>query len=288
MYHPGLPIVNILHLSVIQGNRDTCIILKRKAGNLKKNLYFTVRKSDPGMSKKIYTILTVPIFGLLYIYTAVGVLFVIPLIWINARKPVHLMVKYWAKSVFLIMFKRVRIEGKENLNKQDNYILIANHSSLFDIVAIVSFYPEVSWFGHERLLKIPIFKSYLKLIDYIPFKAPSIKNTRQMMEQLVERSQERSIAIFPEGTRTLNGKISPFYRGFIYLFRTSDIRIMPITLNGFYELKPKNRFYINLGSRLEIVIHKPIPREELINKSDEEIITAVKAVIESGNNKSIA
>ena len=61
------------------------------------------------------------------------------------------------------MFKKLRIEGRENLNKKDKYILIANHSSLFDIVAIVSFYPEVSWFGHERLLKIPIFKSYLKL-----------------------------------------------------------------------------------------------------------------------------
>lgn len=288
MSPPGLRIVNISHLSVIQGNSITNILKKWTKGNQKKSLYFAVRKSDPGMSKRIYTILTVPIFGLLYIYTAVGVLFVIPLTWINARKPVHIMVKYWAKSVFLVMFKRLRIEGKENLNKKDKYILIANHASLFDIVAIVSFYPEVSWFGHERLLKIPIFKRYLKLIDYIPFRTPSIKNTRQMMEQLVEISQERSIAIFPEGTRTLNGKISPFYRGFIYLFRTSDINILPITLNGFYELKPKNRFYINLGSRLEIVIHKPIPREELIHKSDEEIIEAVRAVIESGNNKSIA
>gem|GEM_PF-243918 len=275
-------------MSVIQGNRGATINIKGKTVNLKKNLYFAVRKSDPGMSRKIYTILTVPIFGLLYIYTAVGVLFVIPLTWINARKPVHIMVKYWAKSVFLVMFKRIRIEGKENLNKKDKYILIANHASLFDIVAIASFYPEVSWFGHERLLKIPVFRRYLKLIDYIPFKTPSVKNTRQMMEKLVEISQERSIAIFPEGTRTLNGKISPFYRGFIYLFRTSDIKILPVTLNGFYEFKPKNRFYINLGSRLEIVIHKPIPREELINKSDEEIIDALTALIESGNNKSIA
>ena len=191
------------------------------------------------------------------------------------------MVKYWAKSVFLIMFKRVWIEGKENLNKKDKFILIANHSSLFDIVAIASFYPEVSWFGHERLLRVPVFRSYLKLIDYIPFKDPTVKNTRHMLEQLVERSQERSIAIFPEGTRTLSGKISPFYRGFIYLFRTSDIRILPITLNGFYDLKPKNRFYINFGCKLEVIIHKPIPREELIDKSDEEIIDTVKTAIES-------
>lgn len=240
------------------------------------------------MSSKIYSILTVPVFGLLYIYTAVGVLFVIPLTWFNARKPVQVMVKYWAKSVFLIMFKRLRIEGKENLDKNGKYILIANHSSLFDIVAIVSFYPEVSWFGHERLMRIPLFKRYLKLIDYIPFKAPTVTNTRHMMEQLVEKTRNRSIAIFPEGTRTISGKISPFYRGFIYLFRTTDINILPITLNGFYDLKPKNRFYIDFGSKLDVIIHKPLHREELIAKNDEEILEVVKRVIESAYSDKIA
>jgi hypothetical protein len=46
-------------------------------------------------------------------------------------------------------------------------------------------------------------------------------------------------------------------------------------------LKPKNRFYINFDSKLDVVIHKPIKREELIEKSDNEIIETVKAVIES-------
>jgi hypothetical protein len=54
-----------------------------------------------------------------------------------------------------------------------------------------------------------------------------------------------------------------------------------VTLNGFYNLKPKNRFYINFGSKLDVVIHNPIPREELIDKSDQEIIDTVKTVIES-------
>jgi 1-acyl-sn-glycerol-3-phosphate acyltransferase len=97
----------------------------------------------------------------------------------------------------------------------------------------------------------------------------------------MERADEKSVALFPEGTRTLNGRINPFYRGFIYLFRTRDIGILPLTLNGFYNLKPKNRFYIDFGSRLEVIIHKPILREELIDKSDGEIIETVKRVIES-------
>ena len=102
-----------------------------------------------------------------------------------------------------------------------------------------------------------------------------------MLEQLVQKSKKQTVAIFPEGTRTLDGKINDFYKGFIYLFRTTEIGILPVTLNGFYKLKPKNRFYINFDSKLDVVIHKPIKREELIEKTDTEIIETVKNVIES-------
>jgi 1-acyl-sn-glycerol-3-phosphate acyltransferase len=130
-------------------------------------------------------------------------------------------------------------------------------------------------------LKVPVFNRFLKLTDYIPFKEPTVKNTRHMLEQLMERADNQSVALFPEGTRTLDGKINPFFRGFIYLLKTREIGILPITLNGFYNLKPKNRFYINFGSKLNVIIHKPIPKEELINKSDHEILNTIKAVIES-------
>jgi len=179
------------------------------------------------------------------------------------------------------MGKRIHIIGRENINKEEKYILLANHASLFDIVAIVSFFPEVSWFGHERLLKVPVFGKFLRMTDYVPFREPTITNTRHMVEQLMEKANERSVALFPEGTRTTSGKINPFYRGFIYLFRSRDIGMLPVTLNGFYDFKPKTRFYINFGSRLEVVIHKSIPREELIDKNDSEIIDTVKTVIES-------
>ena len=67
--------------------------------------------------------------------------------------------------------------------------------------------------------------------------------------------------------------------------RSKDLEILPVTLNGFYELKPKNRFYLNFSSKLDIVIHKPIKREELIDKNDCEIIESVRKVIESAYHK---
>jgi len=233
------------------------------------------------MRSRLYAVISVPVFIVLYSYTAIGVFIILIFAWLNIKKPITILTQIWAKSVFLIIGKKFHLYGKENIEKTKRYILVANHASLFDIVAIMSFYPTVSWFGHERLLKIPVFGKILKMTDYVPFKEPTVKNTKQMLEQLVQKSKKQTVAIFPEGTRTLDGSINDFFKGFIYLFRSSEAGILPVTLNGFYKLKPKNRFYINFNSKLEVIIHKPIKREELIEKSDTEIMDAVRNVIKS-------
>ena len=87
--------------------------------------------------------------------------------------------------------------------------------------------------------------------------------------------------MFPEGTRTTDGKVNRFYRGFIHLLRASDINLLPVTLKGLFLLKPKTMFHINFSSKINIIIHPPIERESLINKTDEEIIRIVKEIIES-------
>lgn len=204
-----------------------------------------------------------------------------PFLFLRMKRMVLFMMQFWARSVFFIIGKRLYIEGVENIDKEDRYILIANHSSLFDIIAIVSFFPGLSWFGHERLTRIPVFRRVLKLTDYVPMRKTSVKNTKEMINQLIEKSKGHTIAIFPEGTRTLNGKVNDFYRGFIILLRSAEIDVLPVTLNGFYGLKPKNRFFIGFNSRLSVIIHEPLRRNELISKNDSEIINTVKSKIES-------
>lgn len=236
------------------------------------------------MRSGINNFLSLPVFAILYCCTAIGVILVFILTLFRAKRAVQYLTMIWARSVFVIMGKLLTVKGKENIDKNNRYILVANHASLFDIVAITSFYPQVAWFGHERLLKVPVFGSFLKLTGYIPFREPTIRNTRHMLEQLIDKSTHQSVALFPEGTRTLNGKINPFFRGFIYLMRTGNTDILPITLNGFYDLKPKNRFCIDFGSKPEVIIHKPVPGKELMDKTDHEIISRIRGIIESSYN----
>lgn len=236
------------------------------------------------MKQRIFVVLSLPIFTILYVYTALVVLLILLFSFVKWKGGVYGIMSFWAKSVFPLIGKKLHITGKENFDRKKKYILLANHSSMFDIMAIMAFFPRVSWFGHERLLKVPIFGKMLQMTDYIPMAIANIRNTRKMLEQLVEKSDSKTIAIFPEGTRTLNGKISPFYRGFIYLLRASETDILPVTLNGFYDLKPKNRFSINFASRLEVTIHEPINGHELTSLDDKTILKRVKTVIESVSN----
>lgn len=230
---------------------------------------------------RFYTFLTITAFGILYLFTAIMIIIGMPVVLLKLKGPVRFLIGLWARFVFLIIGKKLHVEGLEKIEKDGKYILIANHSSLFDIIAITSFFPGVSWFGHERLLKIPVFRLILRMTDYVPMRKVSIKNTKEMIDQLIKKSKGHTIAMFPEGTRTLDGRINEFYRGFIHVLRASEINVLPVTLNGFYVLKPKNRFYINFNSRISVIIHEPISRELLIDKNDSEIVNVVKNIIES-------
>lgn len=233
--------------------------------------------------RRIHTALSIPVFLFLYSYTAVAVFLILIQAYLHWRKGIKRVMGFWAKSVFPLMGKRLHIEGKQHIRKGERYILLANHASMFDIIAIMAFYPDVSWFGHERLLRIPLLKQMLLMTDYIPMRINTITNTRRMLEGLEEKAKYHTVAIFPEGTRTLDGKLNSFYRGFIHLLRVTENDILPVTLNGFYKLKPKNRFHIHFGSRLEVVIHPPIEGQQLALVSDQDIMDRITTVIDSAS-----
>ena len=123
------------------------------------------------------------------------------------------------------------------------------------------------------------------MTGYIPMKIKTITNTRKMLESLEQRAKHKTVAIFPEGTRSLDGKLNSFYRGFIHLLRATGNDILPVTLNGFYQLKPKNRFHIHFGSRLGVIIHPPVGGHELAPVSDKEIMERIHKVIDSASKE---
>ena len=230
---------------------------------------------------RFYGIISVAVFFFLYLYTAICVLMVLVVATLRIHRAIRHIMRFWARGIFLMLGKRLKVRGIENIEAGRNYVLLANHASLFDIMAILAFYPGVSWFGREHLLRVPLFGRVLRLTHYVPMKTGDLRNTKEMLSHLVEKSGSRTIAIFPEGTRTTDGNINRFRKGFVHILKATGMSVLPVTLNGFFLLKPKNRFAIDFGSKVEVVIHEPIEWREFEGQDDHVIMNRVKVVIES-------
>ncbi|MBN2638238.1 MAG: 1-acyl-sn-glycerol-3-phosphate acyltransferase [Bacteroidales bacterium] len=225
-----------------------------------------------------YTLLS---YAVLYPFTFLATITILVMYHIGLRKQIPAVIWFWAHSSFLLIGKYFTIEGRENFDKSRKYILLSNHSSLLDIMGIMAICANISWFGRANLMQIPVFRSLLQVINYIPMQSTNINNTKNMVGQMIRNSVSQTVAIFPEGTRTTNGNLNRFHKGFIHVMKASKLDILPVTLNGFYEFKPKNRFYFDYPVKLSAKIHPPIPYHELVNLEDKEIISRVRSRIES-------
>jgi len=226
----------------------------------------------------IYTTIS---YLILYPFTFINVLIILTLNVFKLEKAIRAILRFWARGTFIIVGKSFKLEGKEHIDKNRKYILMANHASMFDIMAVMAICPSVSWFGRAHLLNIPIFGTFLKAINYIPMKSTDLRNTKQMVGQLINKTKNQTVAIFPEGTRTVNGEMNNFRRGFLHVLKASKLDILPVSLIGFFEFKPKDRFYFEYSKKLSAKIHKPIAYSELEKLNDKEIIRTVQSKIES-------
>jgi 1-acyl-sn-glycerol-3-phosphate acyltransferase len=229
----------------------------------------------------VYNVISFFLLFIQYTFTAVLLLCSFGVILFKGERVLRFGMKLWSKGVLWLMGKPLRVKGLDKIQKGKKYILLANHASLYDIPAVISFYPRASWLGRAYLTRIPVFGQFLRLTGFISIEPGNIAETRKVLRRLTEKSEDFSVVIFPEGTRTLDGKMQRFRRGFLQILKCADLDILPVTLNGFYALKPKNRSYIDLRVKIEAIIHEPVKREELMNKSDEEIMENMKRIIES-------
>lgn len=212
--------------------------------------------------------------------TIVGLLIAIPALVFRARFIPTALSFLWGRLLFILNGRIVHVTGREYLKKGKAYLVVANHASYFDIPAIITVIPDIIWVGREKLFRVPVFGYFLKQWGSIPIDTKSVMRSGDAITAATGQAlQARSVAIFPEGTRSPDGKLQPFKRGFVRILRNSDLDVLPITLNGFYTLCPKDRWVLNPAKKLEITIHPPIPRAELLGKEDTEITGLVHDIV---------
>ncbi len=166
---------------------------------------------------------------------------------------------WWARSISTFSGVSVTVTGRENLISGKPYIFAANHQSQFDIFALQGYLGvNFRWLAKKELFKVPIWGSAMRRAGYIPIDR---SHGRQALKSINEAAQKiaagTSVIIFPEGTRTKDGDMQDFKAGAMVLALKSGVDIVPVAINGTYEILPKGRLLMNPGD-VSINIGNPI------------------------------
>ena len=144
----------------------------------------------------------------------------------------------WGKTLSFIFNIKLIVKGKHNLQNR-NYIFASNHASLIDIpLLLIAVNRYTVFIAKSELSKIPIFKSILDRAGFIFVDRKNNDSAVKSMNNLMEDIKKipRSVAIFPEGTRTIDGNLLPFKKGAAIFAINTDIPVVPVAISGTYSL----------------------------------------------------
>ena len=172
--------------------------------------------------------------------------------------------KWWSRFTCWLSLCRVKSSGHENLNKDASYVFIANHQGAFDIFLIYGFLNHnIKWMQKIGLRKLPLVGKASEIAGHVFVDNSSIVSRRDSIVEAKKVTEEGvSIIMFPEGSRTKNGELSPFRRGAYKVAIDMGLPIVPVTINGPFDIMRVKTLTLNPG-KLELTIHKPIPTANL-------------------------
>lgn len=227
---------------------------------------------------KIYSFtIALPLFVLLTIFVASSVIIAGFLGDTNTIS--YYLPKFWSKCAFWLFLLRVKVEGRENIKKEDSYVFLANHQGYYDIFLVYGYLGHnFKWMMKEYLRKIP-FVGYACAKSKQIYLADGISGISKAVQQSRETLKGgMSMVIFPEGTRTSTGKMSPFKRGSFMLANEIGLPIVPLTINGSFDVFNRHAKSVSFGT-VTLTIHKPITAEERQGKQTKAVMQEVFDVI---------
>ena len=168
----------------------------------------------------------------------------------------------WGKTLSFIFNIKLVVKGKHNLQNR-NYVFASNHASLIDIpLLLIAVNRYTVFIAKSELSKIPIFKSILDRAGFIFVDRKNNDSAVKSMNNLMDDIKKipRSVAIFPEGTRTSDGELLPFKKGAAIFAINTDIPVIPVAISGTYSWSKKKLFDIS-QSVISFEFGEPITTE---------------------------
>jgi len=188
----------------------------------------------------------------------------------------------WARVLAWVTPMRVEVEGRENIDPRQSYVLVSNHQSQYDIFVLYGWLGvDFKWVMKQELRKVMGIGVACERLGHIFIDrsnhAAAIATLEAARTKIVDGT---SVMFFPEGTRSTDGQLLRFKRGAFRMAIDLGLPILPLTVTGTRDVLPANTSDLMPGSA-RLIIHEPISIEGVTAKDCQELSDRVREVIAS-------
>lgn len=166
----------------------------------------------------------------------------------------------WSKVIFWTFGMKVSVKGYERTDAARPYVFVSNHASMFDIpTVVVALKGNVNIVFKKELIYVPVWGWALRFGHFIMIDRSNPRKAMASIERAAESIRKgSSVILFPEGTRTTDGKLQPFKRGAFSLAAKAGVPVVPLTINGTFTIMPKGTLKV-IPANISVIIGEPIP-----------------------------
>ncbi len=218
------------------------------------------------MVKSLQSIL----YYLYFFLTGIPLLACAFIIWLlsypfDKRKYVlHWFTQVWSSFLFAsVPFWRVKVKGKDKIDRKHPKVFVSNHQSEFDIIVVSRLYAHFKWVSKAEVFRFPIIGWNMWMNQYIKLKRGNRRSIIKMMKDCCSTIQQgSSVFIFPEGTRSVDGKVKRMASGAFVIAQREKVAIQPIAIYGTKDIMHKGSWILNFRANVTIEVLDEIPYEE--------------------------
>lgn len=171
----------------------------------------------------------------------------------------------WGRLFYRIFFIPIHVHGLENIKKGQSYVIAPNHQSYWDAFLIYGFIGiKFKWMMKKELGKIPFVGWACKMSGCIFIDRSSRVNSMESIRKAESKLKDgMSVVIFPEGTRTPDGKMARFKRGAFLISQELNLPILPVTIDGNYDVMSRHAWNVTWHP-VHMTVHEPVmPRTDV-------------------------
>ena len=192
----------------------------------------------------------------------------------------HLFTCFWASLYsWLNPLWHVRVEGHEHIRAGRTYVMVANHQSFLDILVLFRLFRHFKWVSKAEMFRIPCIGWNMTLNRYVKLRRGSPESIARMMDACARHLAEgSSVMIFPEGTRSPDGRLKPFKHGAFTLAQRARVPLLPIVVEGTAPALPKHGFVLRGRHAIRIRILPEIPVERVTGASIQALTSETRDV----------